>query len=708
MLHHSRRRIDLGAVLSALGLVASLPLAAYAASIGTGQGPQIQLTVGQGLLDRSTDGRLVVLFSPAGSDPLDDTDVTGPNAFYGKNAFNLTSGATVSLSGGASAPETVDVDVFGHPHASLADLPAGDYRVQAFFTGYETITRSDGSTVQLNIPCGDGAPNVDGVGSLSTPVQDVKITGRAQRIQLTFNATAPKPEDLNGSEIGGCQQGNYKDTDSIKYVKIRSEALSRFWNRDVFVGATVVLPAGYDASDKKTRYPVIYAQDHWNGHRGAWGFPDNSFADAWQKGVIPGKDGAADRPTPKFILVTFRHETALYDDSYAVNTANLGPWGDAINDELVPRLDSMFNTVAQPYARIQDGGSTGGWESLANTVFRPDLYGACFSYYPDSLDFHRHQAIPLYDGGNAYRRANGSAIPSIRDFTADGKEQILATVEQENHWELTFGTSTRSRLQWDIWNAVFGVQGVNGYPLEPWNKVTGEIYPEAVEYWKTMDMAAYLAANWNGTRNLGEALRGRIHVSVGTWDDYFLNEGVLQFQQRIEQLGGKDWAEVTIIPKANHGGFYKRLDVWTYLELVQDWVRKHAPDGPTPLGANLTSPKTRGNQFDEVIERGGHAAALARQADPKILGRGSDGSSSSKKRGPISASVGRWDPGVKLVAQWSVNGRTMGKPFGVTSGQEVVYKPQNSAGGKNQLVLSVTGTKAGYKRETRSSPAFAI
>ena len=164
--------------------------------------------------------------------------------------------------------------------------------------------------------------------------------------------------------------------------------------------------------------------------------------------MIPGANGQSNRTTPKMILVTFRHEAPFYDDSYGVNTANMGPYGDAINDELIPYIDATFNTIPEPWARVQEGGSTGGWISAASVIYRPDLFGACFSSYPDSLDFRSHQDIPLYNSTNAYYRPDGSAIGSIRTFENE-TEIILATVAQENHWELTFGTSSRSALQWE-------------------------------------------------------------------------------------------------------------------------------------------------------------------------------------------------------------------------------------------------------------------
>jgi hypothetical protein len=434
---------------------------------------------------------------------------------------------------------------------------------------------------------------------------------------------------------------------------------------------------------------VVYSQGHWPGGNAAFGYKAGvsaPFADAWNNGTIPGTNLTAARDTPKLILVTFRHENAFYDDSYAVNTANLGPWGDAINEELIPHLDATFNTIAEPYARIQEGGSTGGWESAANMIYRPDLFGACFSSYPDSLDFHRHQDIPLYTNKNAYLREDGvTPIISIRTFENDTQVD-LASVAQENHWELTFGTSTRSiGGQWDVWNAVFGVQGLNGYPLEPWDKVTGEIYPEAVDFWKPFDLANYITTNWNNELNLGEVLKNRIHVYVGLHDDYFLNEGVAQFQTRVEEKGGVGWANFTYLAGKPHGGIYNLLPIWTYLEFLETYVQDHAPGGKTPLSPAVTTASARGNKFGDVIVHGGRAAALARQAVPVLNG--------------TLATVGKWDPGMKLEAQWIVGGKPSEETFGVEQGEKVTYSGRK----KGSLQIEVTGTKRGYADETRKS-----
>lgn len=655
---------------------------------------EVHISVADGIISGSTDGHVQLMFAPAGTDPLDNTDVTSsPNYFFGQNVIGLGANdndTTVVLSGGSNA--STETGVFGWRNVSMDDVLPGDYSVQAFLNVYETVKRADGSQVSVRFPCGDGAPGVGGYGTPITSLVNVTVTGGDQTIDLVLDDITPA-ENFTGSEIGGCQQGNYADTEYLKYVKIRSDVLSAWWNRDVYVGATVLLPNGYDPADNTTRYPVVYMQDHWSGARGGFGYPlDTSFASAWDAGIIPSTSTNAGQATPKMILVTFRHENAFYDDSYAVNTANLGPWGDAINDELIPHLDATYNTIAEPYARIQQGGSTGGWESAASVVFRPDLFGVCFSSYPDSLDFHRHQDIPLYTNKNAYLTDDGKPIISIRTFQ-DGVQVDLASVAQENHWELTFGTNTRSiGGQWDVWNAVFGVQGLNGYPLVPWDKVTGEIYPGAVEYWKKMDLAEYVTTNWDNELNLGEVLKERMYFYVGLEDNYFLNEGVAQFQARVEAKGGVGWANFTYLEGKGHGGVYNLMDVWEYLELLETWVQDHAPDGKTPLSAAVTAASARGNKFEDVMAYGGHQAAIARQTSPTIT------------EGGNATTVGTWDPGMVLTAQWILDGAPSGDAFVVQEGGTAEFTGATTG----SLEIEVTGRKRDYVDETRKSNAVNL
>ena len=50
---------------------------------------------------------------------------------------------------------------------------------------------------------------------------------------------------------------------------------------------------------------------------------------------------------PRMIAVTFQHPTPYFDDSYAVNSVNVGPYGDAIMNELIPEVEKRYRVIAR-------------------------------------------------------------------------------------------------------------------------------------------------------------------------------------------------------------------------------------------------------------------------------------------------------------------------------------------------------------------------
>ena len=112
------------------------------------------------------------------------------------------------------------------------------------------------------------------------------------------------------------------------------------------------------------------------------------------------------------IIVTFQHPTPYFDDSYAVNSANNGPYGDAIMRELVPYVESHFRIIKKPYARVLSGGSTGGWESLALQLYHPEFFGGTWTFFPDPIDFRRYQLIDAYADSNAFVVPNAAVSPT--------------------------------------------------------------------------------------------------------------------------------------------------------------------------------------------------------------------------------------------------------------------------------------------------------
>ncbi len=87
----------------------------------------------------------------------------------------------------------------------------------------------------------------------------------------------------------------------------------------------MLLPKGYD-QHPDVKYPIVYSQGHFStGAPNGYG-RDDAFTKYWNA------DG-----TPRVIIVTLQHPSPYYDDSYGVNSANNGPFGDAIMQELIPR-----------------------------------------------------------------------------------------------------------------------------------------------------------------------------------------------------------------------------------------------------------------------------------------------------------------------------------------------------------------------------------
>lgn len=505
-----RWRVVLVAVFAFVLLV---PFWASAATPGP---PAFRISFGSAVRANPADGRVFVIVSKnADSDPRYQVYVAGGVPFWGEDVSGVAPGQLMTIGNGPPA--------YGYPFESIDELPAGDYTVQAFLNVYTTFHRSDGSVVQLHMPCGDGGNFLDSPGNLySTPAQ-MYLGPDAGTIDLTLdNVIEPSDPVPPG---GTCQQGNPADSRHVKHVKIESQLLTEYWGTPIYIAANVLLPKGYDAAkNADLKYPVVYIQGHFP-YGNPFGFREgggNHFSDWWLS------NGA-----PRVIVVEFRHETPYFDDSYAVNSANLGPYGDAMVKELIPAIESQFRIVPKAWARTLTGGSTGGWEALAQQIFYPSFYGGTWGLCPDPLSFTYHQIVNIYKDPNAYFNLyNWEQVPRPAARSVPG--DTLWTMEQENHFELALGTHGRSQLgQWDIWQAVYGPQGPDGYPAPIWNKETGEIDHAVAKQWRSMDLTKYVRANWP---SIGPKLTGKLRVYVGDDDTFFLNDAVSVFQGVVESL----------------------------------------------------------------------------------------------------------------------------------------------------------------------------
>jgi hypothetical protein len=234
---------------------------------------------------------------------------------------------------------------------------------------------------------------------------------------------------------------------------------------------------------------------------------------------------------PRFLIIEIQHPTPYYDDSYAVNSASQGPYGDAITHELIPYIEKEFRGLGKGWSRFLYGGSTGGWEALAVQVKYPDEYNGCFAACPDPIDFRSYCLTNIYDDENAYYYESDHKqleVPARRDYLGN----ISSTLKEANHLELVLGDKSRSGGQWDIWEATYSPQGADGYPARIWDKYTGKINPAVANYWKeNYDLRYILERDWE---KLGDKLKGKIHIYCGDMDNYYLNNAVYLMEDFLE------------------------------------------------------------------------------------------------------------------------------------------------------------------------------
>ena len=501
--------------------------------------------------------------------------------FWGMDIRGLEGGDALVLTPGAGA-------VRGYPLANLDDLPEGEYRVQALLSSWTTYHRADGHVLEMHRETGEGQNPWISPGNVHSQVVTVRLgagggaQARGDEVALTLDQVIPPMQPLREGEV--LELGNPRDTDEVRYVKIRSDLLSEFWGRDTYIGANVLLPAGYDAAGD-ARYPTLFHLGHFPGDRPPFGFVPGDegsgrtagFADFWLSGDAPG-----------MFVVTIRDANPYYDTSYSVNSPNVGPYGDAITQELIPYLEEEFRMMAEPWSRVLAGGSTGGWEALALQFFNPTTFGGTWAWCPDSVDFHAYQIVNIYEDENAYERDRGwITVERPNNRRPDGNIQF--TMRQEGHFELAVADRSRSGGQWAIWEAVHGPVGADGYPRPIWDHETGVIDRETAEYWREhFDLHHHLRQNWS---RIGPDLAGKIHIATGDMDSYYLELAVYRMEEFLDSATnppaqarveyGRRQPHCWLGESPNRPG--EEINYQEFVEEVAAYLARRAPAG-APMG----------------------------------------------------------------------------------------------------------------------------
>ncbi len=491
--------MDLCSIVATCGLVCGLSMCASE----PGRGPRFVVRLDPGVASGPVTGRLIVAIDDGGAGGREPRRrigevVGGPKLLLARDVDDWAPGESIAIDGGADS----------YPAEGVSRFEAGEYRVQV-------VLRTNPDLRVLNAP-GDLHSKV-AAGVRVDPGEGVEA------VALVLDRREPLEEMP-------------EDTERVKYLRLPSAKLSAFHGRPMFVRVAVALPKGHGEEPGRT-YPV-WVQVGGYGSRfteaGGRFRPGGSFAKFWE----------AD-DTPRFLHVQLDGSGPL-GDPYQVNSANHGPYGDVVVEEVLPEIEQRFRGNGR---RVVSGGSTGGWVSLALQLTYPEAFAGCWSACADSVDFRRFQLVNIYDDDNAYVDDRGVERAAARDPRTG---RVRYTMRQEAGLENVIGRGgswAESGGQWGAWNATYGPRGQDGRPLALWDPKTGVIDKSVVDHWREYDLRLQLEKNWV---RLEPLVRGKVRIWMGDADDFFLNEAMRLFDKAVRGLEPPADFQITYGPGRGH------------------------------------------------------------------------------------------------------------------------------------------------------------
>jgi len=463
------------------------------------------------------------------------------------------------------APAVVTGTDLGTPVFDMADIPPGDYWVEPFVNVYSEFKRADGHVLWMHDDQWEGQNWARSPGNIYGTAQKIHLDPKSRTvIKLVADHVIP-PIVVPA------------DNEYVQRFKFQSPSLTRFWGRPIYLGATVLLPRDYKTST--ISYPVNYLQGHFSlsapyGFEStprAGGATSPSFHDEWLSDKFP-----------RMLVVTFQHPTPYFDDSYAVNSVNSGPYGDAVMNELIPEIEKRYRVIRQPWARWLSGGSTGGWESLALQIYHPDFFGGTWSSCPDPVTFSDVEGVNMYKDANAFYKqySEWQLTPTVNSREVNGA--IRQTAQQRYWMELVNGTHGRSGTgQQDVWQSTWGPIGADGYFKPAVDSRTGKIDHSVTDSWRdNYDLLYYLQRNWS---TVGPELVDKIHIYVGNMDSFFLDRATRELQA---------WMKTTQNPHYEGEFVYgdQKPHCWSGPGTSADRLREMAEYGLRKMPQGTTTP----------------------------------------------------------------------------------------------------------------------
>jgi hypothetical protein len=492
------------------------------AQLPAAQGATFRVSLPETVRAEPAEGRLLIFLLPSGPDAGDEVEpVDGPSWGEAQPIFGLDArlgpGEAVVL---GDAAEAFPV--------RASQLAPGSWRAQARFD----LARLDSDWRREP-------------GNLwSEPVElEVKAGGQPVECPLVLShVVTPEPPPR---------------AEGVEWFELRSELLSAFRGHEVHLRAGVVLPSDYDP---KRRYPALYEVPGFGGnHLGAAG--------GRRRRAEEGAGAELARASFRIVLdPEGPNGHTLFADS-----ANNGPCGAALTQELIPALEAKYPLIAAPSARLLRGHSSGGWSTLWLALTYPEVFGATWSSAPDPVDFRRFQRVDLYGGKSFYAGPDGSELPSLR---SDGR--VTMTIRTESRGEDLLGPSNTSGQQWDSWFAVFGPRDERGHPAALFDPETGVIDPAVAEAYRPYDLGARVRSE---PGRFVPLFRERVRLVCGTEDSFYLNEAVELLRRELAPHAAPgDAGYVKLVP-GDHGSVFESEDMRAFPAEMLAHLRQagHAP-----------------------------------------------------------------------------------------------------------------------------------
>ncbi len=417
-----------------------------------------------------------------------------------------------------------DVTGFGPEHAvtldaretafpvNFATTAKGDYRVQVVLDrngDYAFAGRGPGDilskTVTIHFPLAS-VPSI-ALDHVMPPASD------------QFDTTGMPPGAM--AQIAASREHLHEE-------RVASGALTRFRGTPQSVAVWVLTPPGYDPTSR-TRYPTVYTA---NGFGTSHKTDGQLLSKIWHL--------METHAIPPMIWVSPDYASPTGTTEFA-DSVNNGPWGQALVAEIIPALEAKYRMDAKPSGRFLTGHSSGGWFALWAMVRYPAMFGGSWPTSPDPSDFRDFLGVDLYaPGANMYRDDRNGSRPLERDHG-----QVLTTIETAARVERVLG-HRGGQLQSFDW--VFSPPRADGTPAPMFDRDSGAVDPTVVSYWRDhYDIGYLIETEWPRLRR---DLDGKVHLTVGTADSFYLDGAAHRLEKAFRKVGGR--ADFTFVPNATH------------------------------------------------------------------------------------------------------------------------------------------------------------